>query len=54
MGLMARTDLHIKVVLDHERDENVGKLAAEICRLIEKAYAVKSATVSNTVTHADE
>lgn len=51
MALMPRTDLHIKVVLDHERDENVDKLAAEICRMIERAYAVRSATVSSTVTH---
>jgi hypothetical protein len=51
MAIMPRTDLHIKVVLDHERDEDVDKLAAEICRLIERAYAVRSATVSNTVTH---
>ncbi|HET8546654.1 MAG TPA: hypothetical protein VFL57_01545 [Bryobacteraceae bacterium] len=51
---MPRTDVHIKVVLDHEGDDNVEKLAAEICRLIEKAYAVQSATVSNTVAHAEE
>jgi hypothetical protein len=54
MGLMPRTDVHIKVVLDHDRDENVEKLAAEICRLIEKAYAVQSASVSSSVTHPDE
>ena len=48
---MPRTDLHIKVELDHEREDDVEKLAAEICRLIEKAYAVRQATVSNTVSH---
>ena len=51
MTVMPRTDLHIKVVLDHDRDDDVDRLAAEICRLIEKAYAVQSAAVSNTVTH---
>ena len=51
---MARTDVHIKIVLDHERDDNVEKLAAEICRQVQKVYAVKSATVSNIVAHEDE
>jgi hypothetical protein len=49
MAVMPRTDVHIKVVLDHERDDDVNKLAAEICRMVEKAYAVQSATVSNVV-----
>jgi hypothetical protein len=53
MAVMPRTDIHIKVVLDHERDDDVDKLASEICRLVEKSYAVQSATVSSVV-RADE
>jgi hypothetical protein len=48
---MPRTDLHIKVVIEHDEDERLDKLAAEICRAIERVYGVRSATVSNTVTH---
>ena len=48
---MPRTDLHIKVVIEHDEDKRLDKLAAEICRAIERVYGVRSATVSNTVTH---
>jgi hypothetical protein len=51
---MPRTDLHIKVVVEHPPDEKIERLAAEICRAIQKVYSVRSATVSNTVPHSDE
>jgi len=51
---MARTDLHIKVVVDHDEEERIEKLAAEICRAIERVYGVQSATVSNMVTHGQD
>ena len=51
---MPRTDLHIKVVVDHDEEERIDKLATEICRAIERVYGVQSATVSNTVTHGQD
>jgi hypothetical protein len=50
---MPRTDLHIKVVVEHEADEKIEKLAAEICRVIQRVYSVRSATLSNTVSHTE-
>ncbi len=46
---MARTDLHIKIELEHREGENPEKLAAEICRQVLKCYGVRSAEVSNII-----
>jgi hypothetical protein len=51
---MPRTDLHFKVVVDHDQDERLDKLATEIRRAIERVYGVRSATLSNTVTHEED
>lgn len=51
---MPRTDLHIKVVVEHEPDETIDRLATEICRAIERVYSVETATVSNVVNHENE
>jgi hypothetical protein len=51
---MPRTDLHIKVVVDHGEEERLEKLASEICRAIERVYGVRSATVSNSITHGKD
>ncbi len=53
-GGMPRTDLHIKVVVDHDEEERLEKLASEICRAIERVYGVRSATVSNAITHGKD
>lgn len=50
---MPRSDLYLKIVLEHERDEKPEKLAEEICRKIEKLYGVRYAEVSN-VTRREE
>lgn len=50
--LMPRTDLFLKVVADHDEEDTPEKLAAEICRQIEKIYGVRSAELSNFVTRA--
>ena len=50
---MARTDLYLKVELDHGDDEKPEKLAAEICRALRKMYGVRSAEVSNTVPRSE-
>lgn len=46
---MARTDLYLKLELDHEADEKPERLASEICRQLLKMYGVRSAEVSNMV-----
>ena len=51
---MPRTDIYLKVVVEHERDEKPEKLAEEICRRIEKLYGVRYAEVSNVTARAEE
>ena len=51
---MPRTDLFIKVVIDHEGNERPEKLAAEICRQAEKVFGVRRAELNNYVTHTPE
>jgi hypothetical protein len=50
---MRRTDLFIKVQLDHKDDEDPAKLGEEICRRVLKIYGVRSAEVSSLVTHPE-
>ena len=50
--MMARTDLYIKVTVDHDEDESVDRLGKEICRQVEKVYGVRNAEVQNFVTRA--
>ena len=50
---MPRTDLHLKVVVEHDRNEDPARLAAEICRQIEKIYSVRMAELSNYVAQRD-
>ena len=51
--MMPRTDLHLKVELDHSEDEQPQRLAAEICRQVEKIYGVRKAEVSNLIARDD-
>ena len=51
---MKRIDLHVKVVIDLEDGENEQRLAAEICRAIEKVYGVRRAEVSNVISSTGE
>ena len=46
---MARMDLYLKVELELPEGEEPLKLAAEICRQIQKVYGVRAAEVSNMV-----
>jgi hypothetical protein len=50
---MLRTDLFLKVHLDHPPDESPERLAEEICRAILRIYGVRSAELSSFVTHPD-
>ncbi len=51
---MPRTDLYLKVVIDHDADDAPEKIAGEICRQVEKTYSVRSAELSNFVTRPRE
>ena len=41
-----RTNLFIKVVVEHDNKETPEKLGAELCRQIEKQYVVRSAELT--------
>jgi hypothetical protein len=49
---MARTDIFLKVTVDHGADESPQRLANEIVRQVSKVYGVRKAELSNFVTHA--
>ncbi len=42
-----RTNLFIKVVVEHDPKEHPEKLGAELCRQLEKNYIVRRAELSN-------
>jgi hypothetical protein len=44
---MVRTDLHLKVELEHGEDDAPEKLAADICRMVMNVYGVIAAEVSS-------
>lgn len=50
---MVRTDLYLKVQLDHGDDERPQKLADEIARQLLKVYAVRNVEVQNVVSDRD-
>jgi hypothetical protein len=47
---MQRVDLYIKIELELDEDEKPERVAAEICRQIEKIYVVRSAELSSSIT----
>ncbi len=47
---MPRTDVFLKIVLEHDKDDKPERLAEEICRRIEKLYGVRSTEISSVVT----
>ncbi len=53
---MPRTDLFLKVEVEHDSVDRPERLADEICRAILKmrVYGVRAAEVSNVITHPDE
>ena len=50
---MPRTDLFLKVQIEHDPQESPERLAAEICRAIQRVYGVRSAELSSLVSHAE-
>jgi hypothetical protein len=50
---MPRSDLFLKVEIEHSASESPEALAAELCRKLQKLYGVRSAELSSFVTHPD-
>lgn len=46
---MQRTDIYIKVEVEHDEKESPERLAAEICRQAKKVYGVRNAEMSSFV-----
>lgn len=49
---MARTLLYFKVDVEHEEDENLDRLVAEIERQIGRIYVVRSVEFTNSVSRS--
>lgn len=47
---MLRSDIFLKIVVEHGNSDRPERLAEEICRRIEKLYGVRSTEISNVVT----
>jgi hypothetical protein len=47
---MPRTDLYIKVVIDHDEHDTPQKLGDELCRQLAKVYGVRAAELTNFLT----
>ena len=50
---MNRTNLFIKVEVEHDRSEKPERLGEEICRMLRKLYGVRDAELTN-FTKSDE
>ena len=48
-----RTNLFIKVLVEHDAKEKPEKLGAELCRQLEKNYVVRSAELSTFTSVED-
>ena len=42
-----RTNLFLKVVVEHDEDESPEKLGAELCRQLERSFLVREAELSS-------
>jgi hypothetical protein len=51
---LMRSDLFIKVEIEHDEREQPEQLAEEICRRVRKIHGVREAELSNYVTHREE
>ena len=50
---MKRTNLFLKVEVEHDAEEDPGRLAREICRHLQKLYGVRTVEVSSVTTSDD-
>jgi hypothetical protein len=51
---MPRSDLFLKIQIEHDERDSPERLASEICRAVKKMYGVRLAELTNYVTHAEE
>lgn len=51
---MPRTDIYLKVEVDHDRDENPETLASELVRQLKKLYVVRTAEMTNFVPKGED
>ena len=49
-----RSDLFIKIEIEHDEHEQPERLAEEICRRILRLHGVRNAELSNYVTQREE
>ena len=49
---MAKTDLYFKVEVEHDSDERIEQVVAEIERQIRKVYVVQAVEFSNAVARS--
>ena len=50
---MSRTNLFLKIEIEHDKDDSPEKIAEEICRKLIRLYGVRSAELSSfTVTES--
>jgi hypothetical protein len=50
---MKRTDIYLKVTVDHDPLDTPEKLAGELCRLLERYHGVRAAALQNYVEEPD-
>ncbi len=50
---MKRTNLFLKVVIEHDPEEKPEKLGAELCRMLMRTYGVRIAELSNYSTREE-
>jgi len=50
---MKRTNLFLKVEVEHDKDEKPERLGEELCRTLRKLYGVRDAELTN-FTRAEE
>jgi phosphoribosylformylglycinamidine (FGAM) synthase PurS component len=48
---MQRVDLYIKVEVELDEEEKPDRVAAEICRQLQKNYVVRHAELTNAIRH---
>lgn len=48
---MQRVDLYIKVEVELDEEEKPDRVAAEICRQIQKNYVVRRAELTSSIKH---
>ena len=51
---MPRTDIYLKVEVDHDREEHPEALAAELVRQLKKLYVVRHAEFTHFVTKGED